>query len=384
MLRIIGVLCVCLWLMSCGSQPTVETREELEETLGIQRVNDVELKRSRLFRSDAEVLDIGISIFDVQQQNVGPAAVGDWIFDEILEIESQYLPSVLRDALAKSGYWGVVRVLPKNDPSIDIQIEGIIHESNGTYLDISFIARDSTGREWLNQRYAQFNDGSTPARQVGGAQMGGALGYGTYEDPFQSIYNQFANDLAQIFEMKSEAEIQNVQRITELTYANEMAPDTFAGTLSVDEEGYKRISRLLSDSDPVFARLSRMRLRHHVFIDTIDEYYAALQQDTQAVYDLWRVYSREQILEVETYERREDDAGERGYIAIANNWYRYKANRIFEQEWNELAEGFTSEVAPSILELNTQVYGLTGSVEDQYIQWRELLRQFYLQERGEL
>lgn len=65
---------------------------------------------------------------------------------------------------------------------------------------------------------------------------------------------------------------------------------------------------------------------------------------------------------------------------MSNRYHRYQANKMFEQEWAELASGFTGEVAPAILALNERVYGLTGSVDEQYEQWREILRQLYLKE----
>jgi len=357
----------CVWLFvflllaSCASEPAQE--QPLFRT-------DSPVQLNRAFQNPQEdrMLNISIQVFDVQQQNTGPAEVGDWIFQEILEIESQYLPVVLRNTLVDSNYWGAVRVLPRSDPSADIQIEGTIHESNGTFLDISLVAVDSTGREWLNRRYSYRNDGSLTQDN---------------QDPFQTVYNQFANELSAILAERTDDDLLNIRRVTQMRYAADLSPENFADTMAQDENGYTEVIRLLADNDPMLERVARMRLRHHIFIDTIDEYYQALQQDVQNTYDLWRVYSREQMTEIEGEQRTPSNAGNRGFMAISNNWYRYQANKMFEQEWNELAEGFTSEVAPSILELNRRVYGLSGNVADQYDQWRELLRQFYLLERGE-
>jgi len=348
-------------LASCGSAPDVQQTQYKENTW-------VALDQAIQPPAGNRVLDISIEVFEVEQKNTGPAEIGDWIFQEILEIESQYLPVVLRNTLVEANYWGAVRVLPKPDPSADIQISGTIYQSNGISLDMYLSAVDSTGREWLNRRYSYRNNGTMDREQ---------------QDPFQSAYNQFANDLADILAIRSDDELLNVRRVTEMRYAADLSPETFADTMIQDENGYTQIVRLLADNDPMLERVGRMRLRHHIFIDTLDEYYLALQRDVKNVYDLWRVYSREQILDIEDERRTESGLGSRGFAAISNNWSRYQANKMFEQEWNELAEGFTSEVAPSILELNRRVYGLSGNVEDQYDQWRELLRQFYLLERGE-
>ena len=54
------------------------------------------------------------------------------------------------------------------------------------------------------------------------------------------------------------------------------------------------------------------------------------------------------------------------------------------QALEELGSSLGSEIAPQVIELEDQTVTLTGSVEDQYQQWRELLRQIYEAEVGEL
>ena len=56
---------------------------------------------------------------------------------------------------------------------------------------------------------------------------------------------------------------------------------------------------------------------------------------------------------------------------------------IHVQALEELGLSLESEIAPQIIELEDRTITLTGSVEDQYQQWRELLRQIYEAEVGE-
>jgi len=46
-------------------------------------------------------------------------------------------------------------------------------------------------------------------------------------------------------------------------------------------------------------------------------------------------------------------------------------------EYRDLSVGFNNEIAPAILQLNEQVHGLSGTMEEQYIQWRRILRQLF-------
>jgi hypothetical protein len=48
----------------------------------------------------------------------------------------------------------------------------------------------------------------------------------------------------------------------------------------------------------------------------------------------------------------------------------------------ELSESFGADMEPVNLELKGQTYELTGTAQEQYRQWRELLRKIYFQETG--
>lgn len=356
-----------LWLLwfailaGCAS-PGTETENPMPQPVK----DSIDLLRSSRAPEADQMLDVAIVSFDVQAADRESAYVGDWIFQDILEIESLYLPTLLRETLIESNQWGVVRVLPQQDLSMDVTVRSTILSSDGVQLMLRVDAVDSTGRPWLSKDYAY------PYKLQ------------ETQDPFQSLYNEIANDLLAVRRSLSDSEIKNINRVTDLRHAADLSPDTFADLLETDPNGLTRVTRLLADNDPMLARIERMRVRHNLFIDTLDNYYQELNLSMQPVYDLWRYYSREQILEVENEIRKDANKNRNnsGFTAISNNYFRYKAKKLFEQEWRELAEGFTQELEPQILQLNNQVYSLKGSVEDQYVQWRRILRQFYLQERG--
>ena len=48
----------------------------------------------------------------------------------------------------------------------------------------------------------------------------------------------------------------------------------------------------------------------------------------------------------------------------------------------ELSESFGDEMQPVTMEFEGQQYELTGTAEDQFKHWRELLRQIYFAETG--
>lgn len=365
------VALILILLCSCADVPSSSLTENPDPRVSHEAVNQpssvpVQLERAYQSPDSEQILDVAIVIFDIDSSSQNSGYVGEWIFQEILEIERQYLPTVLRSALVSSNQWGVVRVLPQQDLSMDLWVLGTIIRSDGAQLDLNIQAVDSTGRQWMNKLYSRTNS------LVNG------------EDPFQDLYDEVANDLLAFRQTLSQSELKTINRVSDIRHATDLSPDSFSDLLIQDEQGLMKVARLLADNDPMQGRIERMRFRHNVFIDTLDDYYQELNCDMEAVYDLWRHYSREQILEIEN-EIRKDLGKSRnhgGFTAMTNNYYRYKSKKLFEQEWRELAEGFTRELAPQIMRLNNQVYSLKGSVEDQYVQWRKILKQFYLQERG--
>jgi hypothetical protein len=158
--------------------------------------------------------------------------------------------------------------------------------------------------------------------------------------------------------------------------------------LSQTESGQYEVASLPAEDDPMLQRVEDMRVRHNLFIDTVDDYYGALYEEMQPSYVLWRRYSHDQRRETEAMEERYaryeqlNSAGMRSFLTLTQRYDRYRWSKIFEQEFRMLAEGFNREIAPAILELNEQVFDVSGTMEEQYIQWRRTLRRIFALESG--
>jgi hypothetical protein len=138
---------------------------------------------------------------------------------------------------------------------------------------------------------------------------------------------------------------------------------------------------LPADTDPMLQRVKDMRYRHLLFIDTVDEYYQTLYTDIQAAYVLWRRYSLDQTEETLNRDNEPQAAASLGdsgsFLALSQRYDRFKWSKIYEHEFTELAAGFNNELAPAMLELNGQVHGLSGTMEQQYREWRGILRELF-------
>ncbi|NKB34948.1 MAG: hypothetical protein GKR91_17770 [Pseudomonadales bacterium] len=346
----------------------------------IPTVGAVDLNASIAEPNDALLLDIGVQVFTIDIGEQEALEFGEWIFTEIRENETHYLPYILRNTLLVSNQWGPVRVLPVDDPSMDLSISGTVLTSDGQRLILRVIATDSTGRVWLEKDYADESlteDYPTTTRYTPGSPFDAA----NFVEPFQDIYNQINNDLVSIRSSLSNEDLINIKRVSQLVYASDLSPDSFSSNLGVDESGYLSILTLPADDDPQYRRVQEMRLRHHLFIDTVDEYYQSLYDEMQAPYVVWRKYSYDQLEEEANSASEAYDFNNygrsRGFLTLTQRYDRYRWSKIFEMEYRDLSVGFNNEIAPAILELNEQVHGLNGTMEEQYIQWRRILRRLF-------
>ena len=208
----------------------------------------------------------------------------------------------------------------------------------------------------------------------------------SFTEPFQDLYNQINNDLVAVRAQLSDQNLRDIALVSQMAYAADLSPDSFAHTLKADANGYISLVSLPANNDPMMARVQDMRVRHHLFIDTVDEYYQALYEDMQPSYVIWRRYSYDQIAQDEAATREAYDisrySSSSGYLTLIQRYDRFRWSKIYEVEFSELATGFNREIAPAILELNKQVHGLSGTMEEQYIQWRRILRQLFTLETG--
>ncbi len=359
-------ICLALLLGGCASAPP-------PKPAGPPPVGNVSLLIANEEPAEARALDIGVQVFTSQAGEDAVARTGAEIFSQIRKTETQYLPVALRSTLLESKQWGIVRVLPEADPSMDLYLEGRILASDGVNLTLHIRATDSTGRLWLDKVYtdvarvADYPD-AAPALLDRGLTFG--------EDPFQDIYSAISNDLLAFQQSLTQEGLERIQNVSQLRYASDLSPEAFSRYLQEDEQGLLMVNRLPARNDPLLGNVADIQARNDVFIDTIDEYYEALYQDVKPIYDIWRQYSFEQVnAERDSIERaRSGNANTGSFEAISQNYNRYKWSKIFEQEFVALASGFVSETAPAVLELSRNVNGLTGPVEEQYAQWRVLLR----------
>jgi hypothetical protein len=388
--RIFGLLLIACAVSACATHtvksttytPVIQDSQNLPEEL---------------------LLDVGIAIFDPGIDEI-KRSEEDTTNDQIRVAEARYAPFLLSETLQRSGNWGIVRLLPNNSSPMDIVIHGTILQSNGEEMALRITVSDSTGREWYTKEYdeviSQFAYDPSQRQQ---------------NDPFQVIYNNIANDLLEFRKANiKENRIVEIRTVSEMLFAQRFSPDAFSEYLTQDRRGYYTLAALPADNDPLLNRIRDIRERDFMFIDTVQDYYATYTRQMRLPYDSWREQSYDETVELRelraSAKRRflAGTAAVLGGLAAATNGGNYATQtggavgvgagayliksgfdkqaeaKIHVEALEELGQSLENEVAPRVINLEDRTITLSGTVEEQYSQWKEILADMYAAELGTL
>ena len=363
-----------------------------------------ELDVASLQISEAMLLDVGIMNFEpgVPKKN---DVEKTRIYPEVRMAEARYLPYHLKTTLQGTGFWGAVRVIPSEYAFTDVMVSGIIENSDGEFITIRVNAKDALGRDWFERSYTMQTGISSYAEYRDRSQ-----------DPYQKVFNDFANDLRAHALTLTPREISQIRQASELKFFADMAPNVYQDHLADNGAGEVSIVRLPAENDPMVDRLRQIRERDRLVIDTLNEHYANFYYGIALPYEGWRKRTREQSI---AYRQVRRSAAMRALIGAAviagsvqfepstSSYSRYRAQSIAQsvaiskgmntimnalrqrseanihrEEIKELSESFVAEAAPMVLQVQGETMRLTGTAEAQYESWRKLLREIYEAETG--
>ena len=341
--------------------------------------------------SPEEVLDIGIITFDPNIPNDIEESNENLVVPDVRRAESRYIAYHLKNTLENTGNWGAVRVLPNSTESSHIEISGKILSSDGEMLRIKITAIDSKKNKWIERI---FEDRAT------------GLGYeNPTEDPFQDLYNEIANELLAFKASLSSRDSANIKEIAKLRFASDLAPEKFDGYLVEDQNGSLRIEQLPASNDPMMIRVAQLEELDFLFIDTLDTHFNKFYRETQASYDEWRRTTFSEALrlrELQKEARRRIAAGALmivggiaaegsssaaaytgaigGVTAIRQGLSKRVQATNQELRLRELNEALASEITPYVLDIEGKTIQISGSAEQQFKEWKTLLKRIYADE----
>ncbi len=388
-LRAAVILCTAL-LGACTTFEYHETKQ-----VSIERVSESQeqLIDEQLF------LDVGVVLFDPGLVDLDSDQVD---YSNVRQSESVWFTNQLKKTLETSNAWGLVRVLPGERLGMDVTVSGTLIESNGEVVKLLVRANDASGTEWFAKEYEQRASAYAYNPEV---NLPG--------DPFQATFNEIANDLFNYRANLSDEQIVEIRSISKVLFARDFVPDAFNEFVSTDEQGQLSLLRVPASSDPMMQRVDRIRSRNDLFLDVVQDYYRAFNRKMEGPYQEWRKLSYKEVLyarQLKEQARREKIAGVAaiaGGIAAATNGNsrttrgaghigiiggaRVFANSFLKSEealshsstLRELSASLETELEPSIVDLQDRSITLSGTVDDQYQEWRRILSEMFRLEEGD-
>ncbi|MEL0162162.1 MAG: hypothetical protein VW842_04740 [Halieaceae bacterium] len=348
---------------------------------------------------EAELLDVGVVILDPGISTVEDEPL---VYPEVRRAEATFMATELTQVLTEQGGWGAVRVVPDDRQFSDLLVQGTILRSDGEALELKIVVSDARGTVWLDKRYT-------------GVTSRYAYEQGTRvkQDPFLAVYRMIANDMLQKFNGVPPAERAEIRQVAEMRFARDFASGAFADYLQEDETGHISLRRLPAEDDPMLNRIRGLRQRHYVFVDTLQGHYTGFSEEMYEPYQEWRKASYEETValrELESEAQREMIAGGAAIIAgivaqtsgsrttrsagavgvigggalLKSGLEKRAESKIHSLALEELGQSLDAEITPRVIELEDRTVQLSGNVEDQYDQWRELLADIYAAELAAL
>ena len=348
---------------------------------------------------EAELLDVGVVILD---PGISEAEDEEQVYPEVRKAEATFMSTELAGVLAEQGAWGAVRVVPDDRQFSDLLVRGTILRSDGEALELKILVSDARGTLWLDKRY----QGLT-------SRYAYEQGTRVKQDPFLAVYRMIANDMLARFDQVAAGDRVTIRRVAEMRFARDFASGAFGDYLEEDDSGQITLRRLPSEDDPMLNRIRGLRQRHYVFVDTLQGHYTGFSEDMYGPYQEWRKASYEETValrELEAEAQREMIAGGAAILAgivaqtsgsrttrsagavgvigggalLKSGLEKRAESNIHSLALEELGQSLDAEITPRVIELEDRTVRLTGNVEDQYDQWRELLADIYAAELAAL
>jgi hypothetical protein len=368
-------------------------------TTQVKTTTTAPLEKAPASMPEHQLLEVGIDLFDPGLEDAADSKIP--IYPEVRQGEARYFPNLLMDSLQRSGHWGAVRVVPSNLAATDVIVKGKILWSDGESLALEVNVSDATGRQWYTRKYKGRASRYAYRKSVAG------------QDPFQDVYHRIANDMAAFRSRLSDERLQTVRTVAKLRFASGFAPDSFQRYLKQDRKGEYSVVSLPADVDPMMQRIDKIRERDYLFVDTLQDYYGGFSRQMSGPYFDWRERSYQEVVaynELRSASRAQilggiaaiiggivaagsSDGSSRaagqvavigGGMLVKSGWDKSVEKEVHVEALQELGESLEAEIAPQVVALEDQTVTLSGTVEDQYKQWRKILADIYHEEVGSL
>ena len=395
---------------------TTATTPSTETTVGPPTSSELD---QALSASEQQVVgvDIVVPLFDPGLPYPDEYAQKDkGVWPELRRAESVRFAYKMRQALSAKRAFHAVRVVPNVEAMYDkekavenmyaatgeLYLQGRIVQSDGEKIALDMSLYDITGHHYFSKTFQHTVDENffeSPRN--------------TNQDPYAPIFKDVAEEVTKIVHRKKPSEIKDLQRITELRFAQSLSDEAFASYLQRGHKGYQLVS-FPNESDPMLQRVRDTRIKDQLFFDDLDSSYATFSARMEQNYRKWQEFNFHNVREARKAESKALFKGIGGAIltvggallaldgvskgdtsttllgagttvagtkVLSSARDSAKEAKAYREAIAEVSKSIELELAPRVMTLEGETIELTGSAKEQARRWREFLRQIYAEER---
>jgi len=358
-------------------------------------------------------LEVVIPVFDPGLSDKAKNYEEEGIWPELRRAESNRFAYKLKLALEKTRVFGAVRVTPTKTASGDLYILGEIKKSDGAEVAFNLEVIDISGREWMDK---SFDHEVTEAFYKDPRNLSTQWGVSN-KDPYDPVFDKAAEKIVSLLKKRSTSELSDLQYISNLRFGANFTQNAFMQHLKIDDEKITLVSKP-SDNDPMLQRVSSIRVREQMFVDSMQQNYANFSKKMDDSYWRWQEASVTEMKLKNDAERQAMWKALAGVLLIGlsiaaaasgnsnDNYYgpdpaattaavtgavggawmlsesfkNVEEAKLHRNALNEMGGSINLEFSPQVVEFENETVELTGNAEQQFSQWRLFLQSIFEQE----
>ncbi|MHC8440924.1 MAG: hypothetical protein ACYYK0_01825 [Candidatus Eutrophobiaceae bacterium] len=412
--RFCGLALSCFLVVSCGPK---QSTHKSTLNVGPQDASVYTSSGSLKVAGNEQSLPVKLSVIvpvfdhgmteDQENYNIPEGEEILTIWPELRYAEANRFAFALAQELDKTSVFGSVRVSPDSVASGELYVLGRIVESNGSEVTINVRLLDVSNKKWLDENFQhEVNPGFYKSHRKRDT------------DAYAPLFKKVSQRIVEVLSKSTRGELRSLPDITQLRYASSMASGALAEHLKFEGNRYSLIS-LPDVSDPMLMRSNAIRVREQLFLDDLQDNYAAFSSKIDKSYYVWQEASNSASI---AQKKAEADAmkkifgallaiglGVGGAVAAGNNSDNYAARslglaslgagviagaallqsasqsqdeaKLHAETISELGESLDLEVAPKVIEFGETQVKLQGTAREQFAQWRAHVQKIFAAEQ---
>ena len=371
------------------------------EMVGPQGLAGTQADEGR-YVSQSRRLDVIVAEFDPGLPDDPDDYEDEGVWPELRRAESRKWALDMKTALQDTGAFGDLWVAPDATATADLYVQGKILESNGEDARMEITVTDSTNRRWMRKAYSQRvkEHWHRDPRNRG-------------KNPYAALFAEAAEDVAEALEDRDDRTLEQIRATSEIRFAASFAPEAFDGYLSRTKSRVTLRARPAA-GDPMLARTNAILVRERLFLDDTQQDYARFEGRMAESYAVWQEQSLLEAKAARTAKVKGvaqtigavilTGVAIAGAVASAGSMdvsdqaagmvtmgaglvgaavlgeagsQNLKEARAHREALAELGESIDLEVAERNVSFEGQTVKLTGTLREQYQQWRAFLAKMH-------